>query len=148
MWPRLVGLHYITQQFASTLTPKLIQAGVNPNLKNNFDRTALEECYFNSGPGSEAFQELVTVTIGAEQILRPPGRLCDAVHTMTKSAYAGGGYQDGWTCERCGQGAENEERWLCMLCESDICFNCCPRTDVETAFHPEPYDAKLFSHWW
>ena len=126
---------------------KLIQAGVNPNLKNNFNRTALEECYFNTGPRSESFQELVAVTAGAEHILRPPGVLCDAGHTMNKSAYAGGNFQDGWGCERCGQEGENEERWFCMICSSSICFDCCTSNDVETAFHPEPVDAQLFSHW-
>lgn len=62
----------------------LIGAGVDASLKNSFGRTALEECYFNSGPDSDsaAFQELAAVTIDAQRVLRPPGVLCEGGHTI------------------------------------------------------------------
>ena len=134
----------------------LIDAGVDPNLQNSFGRTALEECYFNSGPDSDAFRELVAVTVDAQQRLLPPGVVCEAGHPMNVSASTSA-HRSSWECDRCsrsacgkeGEGEEGgeEERWLCMVCRNSICFDCVPRDDAGTPFYPIPEDARLFSHW-
>jgi hypothetical protein len=48
---------------------------------------------------------------------------CPKGHEMAQSAYAGGAYASGWSCDRCrvsGQG----KRWWCHKCGCDYCLRC------------------------
>jgi hypothetical protein len=99
---------------------------------------------------------LFAVTVDAEQRLLPPDVLCKAGHTMTVAA----GLRSSWECDKgCSRSAggvkeedddesedtdEEEERWLCVVCQSNICFDC---IRADKPFHPIPEDARLFSHW-
>ena len=52
-------------------------------------------------------------------------------YRMIISSFTGGPYFGGWSCDRCGRSGSSFstlERWFCLDCTSDICFNCVPRT--------------------
>lgn len=55
-----------------------------------------------------------------------PAPLCEKGHTMQVSGYAGDGYDGGFHCDNCVQYREEGERWLCLTCSCDICFQCFP----------------------
>eukprot|EP00750_Incisomonas_marina_P031018 INCI7695.1.p1 GENE.INCI7695.1~~INCI7695.1.p1 ORF type:complete len:977 (-),score=125.50 INCI7695.1:3595-6525(-) len=54
---------------------------------------------------------------------------CSAGHTMVCSHFTGTNYSNGWVCDVCNAtAAAGTERWFCMECGADICFECHPRT--------------------
>ncbi len=69
----------------------------------------------------------------------PPANLapleCKRCHqAMGMSNHSEGPYAGGWNCDLCRRSPsrdskEQRERWFCLPCQSDICFNCVPRRD-------------------
>mmetsp|Transcript_12062 Transcript_12062/g.23039 ORF Transcript_12062/g.23039 Transcript_12062/m.23039 type:complete len:506 (+) Transcript_12062:3-1520(+) len=55
---------------------------------------------------------------------------CHNGHPMVVSDYSGGGYANGWLCDRCGRtGLGN--RWLCLICRCDYCLRCDNRPNIQ-----------------
>ena len=59
---------------------------------------------------------------------------CSNSHSMNVSTFSEGGYRNGYVCDFCrgsssyGHLNGSMERWVCITCQSDICFECCPKT--------------------
>jgi Zinc finger, ZZ type len=51
---------------------------------------------------------------------------CENGHSMQISGYAEDGYQGGFHCDNCVEHRMQGDRWLCLICSSDICFQCFP----------------------
>jgi Zinc finger, ZZ type/Ubiquitin binding region len=55
---------------------------------------------------------------------------CENGHLMQISGYAEDGYQGGFHCDNCVEHRMQGDRWLCLICSSDICFECFPAPTV------------------
>eukprot|EP01062_Namystynia_karyoxenos_P000427 TRINITY_DN10144_c0_g1_i1.p1 TRINITY_DN10144_c0_g1~~TRINITY_DN10144_c0_g1_i1.p1 ORF type:complete len:1703 (+),score=475.43 TRINITY_DN10144_c0_g1_i1:96-5111(+) len=56
---------------------------------------------------------------------------CSRSHAMQRSRYARGEHVHGWSCDRCStvhpaRGMVPDERWFCLRCKEDVCFECVP----------------------
>jgi hypothetical protein len=65
---------------------------------------------------------------------------CPHGHLLEISSYNVGNYQSGWFCDRCKTKAPPGQRWFCMECKYDVCFNCLPKPTqfVPPTLLPQP----------
>ena len=63
--------------------------------------------------------------ISSQQSSSPPRCPRQQSHVMTRSTTTDPPYQDGWQCDWCEfVHKAGTERWCCVECSSDICFDC------------------------
>lgn len=80
---------------------------------------------------------------------------CSGDHAMVIAAPDDGEYESGWTCDLCEVSFPNCERWNCLECSSDYCFDChaakalfveCPESHTMKLYdsRPDDYDGDCF----
>lgn len=65
---------------------------------------------------------------------------CHNGHLMEVSSYNLGDYATQWYCDRCNKRDKPGQRWFCMSCKYDVCFNCqpAPRAQLPSVLVPKP----------
>ena len=59
---------------------------------------------------------------------------CEENHEMRASDKFDDGYENGFSCDRCGTGFPvKSERWYCDICSDNVCFECIPYQDESSS---------------
>lgn len=101
--------HYFSVAFARSAS-SLAKSG--HNLKD-----VVAALIRNAGVASNAVRELTASKVGAR---------CPSGHALEVSSYNLGDYATTWFCDRCKRRDKPGQRWFCMTCKYDVCFNCLP----------------------